>query len=77
MPIPALMPATQRLTPGEGVSTYADGAGAGGGPAAAETEGGAKPKLLEVKSPMVGTFYAAPEPGAKPYVTEGTSDLEG
>jgi len=28
-------------------------------------------KLLEVKSPMVGTFYAAPEPGAKPYVTAG------
>ena len=24
-----------------------------------------KPKLLEVKSPMVGTFYASPEPGAK------------
>ena len=28
-----------------------------------------KPKLLEVKSPMVGTFYAAPEPGARPYVS--------
>ena len=24
--------------------------------------------MLEVKSPMVGTFYSAPEPGAKPYV---------
>src|ERR1044071_9093609 len=23
--------------------------------------------MLEVKSPMVGTFYGAPEPGAKPY----------
>ena len=30
-----------------------------------------KSKLLEVKSPMVGTFYASPEPGAKHYVTEG------
>ena len=30
-----------------------------------------KPKLLEVKSPMVGTFYGAPEPGAKNYVSEG------
>ena len=28
-------------------------------------------KLLEVKSPMVGTFYGAPEPGAKPYVAVG------
>jgi acetyl-CoA carboxylase biotin carboxyl carrier protein len=28
--------------------------------------------LLEVKSPMVGTYYSAPEPGARPYVTPGT-----
>ncbi|MEO7520364.1 MAG: acetyl-CoA carboxylase biotin carboxyl carrier protein [Gemmatimonas sp.] len=42
-------------------------------------EGGATPpkaeapksSLLEIKSPMVGTFYGAPEPGAKPYVTVG------
>ena len=27
--------------------------------------------MLEVKSPMVGTFYASPEPGAKPYVAPG------
>jgi acetyl-CoA carboxylase biotin carboxyl carrier protein len=27
--------------------------------------------LKEVKSPMVGTFYAAPEPGAEPYVRVG------
>jgi acetyl-CoA carboxylase biotin carboxyl carrier protein len=27
--------------------------------------------MLEVKSPMVGTFYGAPEPGAKPYVAAG------
>jgi acetyl-CoA carboxylase biotin carboxyl carrier protein len=26
---------------------------------------------IEVKSPMVGTFYAAPEPGGKPYVAVG------
>jgi len=26
---------------------------------------------LEVKSPMVGTYYGAPEPGAKPYVSVG------
>jgi len=30
------------------------------------------PNLLEVKSPMVGTYYAAPEPGSKPYVMPGT-----
>ena len=30
-----------------------------------------KPSLLEVKSPMVGTYYSAPEPGAKPYLSVG------
>ena len=30
-----------------------------------------KSKFLEVKSPMVGTYYHAPEPGAKPYLTVG------
>ena len=29
------------------------------------------PRLVEVKSPMVGTFYRAPEPGAEPYVKPG------
>jgi acetyl-CoA carboxylase biotin carboxyl carrier protein len=48
-------------------------------PAAAEANSGvevpsresAKSKYLEVKSPMVGTYYGAPEPGAKPYLTVG------
>jgi acetyl-CoA carboxylase biotin carboxyl carrier protein len=31
----------------------------------------AKSKYLEVKSPMVGTYYGAPEPGAKPYLVVG------
>jgi acetyl-CoA carboxylase biotin carboxyl carrier protein len=33
--------------------------------------------LLEVKSPMVGTFYAKPEPGANPYVSIGTRVSKG
>jgi acetyl-CoA carboxylase biotin carboxyl carrier protein len=72
MPMPALV-APARLTPGEGVPAYPDGSGGGG----TETKAEAKPKLLEVKSPMVGTFYTAPEPGAKPYVTEGTRISKG
>jgi acetyl-CoA carboxylase biotin carboxyl carrier protein len=28
--------------------------------------------LKEIKSPMVGTFYRAPEPGAEPYVKVGS-----
>ena len=27
--------------------------------------------LLEVKSPMVGTYYSVPEPGSKPYLAVG------
>ena len=30
-----------------------------------------KSALLEIKSPMVGTYYSATEPGAKPYVVVG------
>jgi len=29
-------------------------------------------QLLEIKSPMVGTFYGAPQPGADPYVKVGS-----
>ena len=56
-------PVNARLTPAEGVLSQQ-----------AETDGKPEPprlKLLEIKSPMVGTFYASPEPGAKAYVTEG------
>ena len=28
--------------------------------------------LIEIKSPMVGTYYRAPEPGADPYVKPGS-----
>jgi acetyl-CoA carboxylase biotin carboxyl carrier protein len=34
-------------------------------------------RLLEVKSPMVGTFYSSPEPGAKPYVAVGAKVTRG
>lgn len=44
------------------------------GPTTASPAAGAAPAstLLEIKSPMVGTFYKAPEPGAEPYVKVGT-----
>ena len=37
------------------------------GTTASETAG-----LIPVESPMVGTFYRAPAPGAEPYVKEGS-----
>jgi acetyl-CoA carboxylase biotin carboxyl carrier protein len=66
--IPAIVPqavTSSRLTPSEGVPLAADDDG--------QTRAEApKAKLLEVKSPMVGTFYRSPEPGIPPYVAEGT-----
>ncbi|HYC52879.1 MAG TPA: acetyl-CoA carboxylase biotin carboxyl carrier protein [Gemmatimonadaceae bacterium] len=54
---------------------------AAGSPAAPETQAPAKAASgagqLEVKSPMVGTYYGAPEPGAKPYVSVGDRVLKG
>jgi acetyl-CoA carboxylase biotin carboxyl carrier protein len=45
--------------------------------AEAEREGPARgaaagPQLKEIRSPMVGTFYKAPEPGAEAYVRVGS-----
>lgn len=60
MPAPAALPAT-RPAAGEGAPAAV----------AEEAPRAAAEKLLEVKSPMVGTFYGSPEPGAKPYVSVG------
>lgn len=38
---------------------------------AAKTEPPERDNLLEIKTPMVGTFYRAPAPDAKPYIKEG------
>jgi acetyl-CoA carboxylase biotin carboxyl carrier protein len=44
---------------------------AAGAPGAAHPPA-AGPVLLEIKSPMVGTFYKSPEPGAESYAKNGT-----
>ncbi len=72
MPMPAMMApsagAPPQVAPPGGMSS----AGGGEGTGAATAEAPPKPKLLEVTSPMVGTFYRSPEPGAKAYAEEGT-----
>src|SRR2546425_9510674 len=47
-------------------------AGEAGARVEAAAVSAARAQLLEIKSPMVGTFYAAPEPGAAPYVKGGS-----
>jgi acetyl-CoA carboxylase biotin carboxyl carrier protein len=41
-------------------------------PPAAAAQALAASPLKEIKSPMVGTFYKSPEPGAEPYVKVGS-----
>src|SRR5687768_11760880 len=74
VPMPALLQtavATQsRMTPVDGIPVVAE-------PEVAPRIEAPKTKLLEVKSPMVGTYYAAPEPGAKAYVAVGSRIAKG
>jgi acetyl-CoA carboxylase biotin carboxyl carrier protein len=44
---------------------------AGQGAAAGETSAKPKPNEHVITAPMVGTFYASPSPGAKPFVEIG------
>jgi oxaloacetate decarboxylase (Na+ extruding) subunit alpha len=52
--------------PVAGVAATAVPAGEGGRPLVPPADG-----TIRVESPMVGTFYRAPEPGAEPFVQEG------
>jgi acetyl-CoA carboxylase biotin carboxyl carrier protein len=74
VPMPALLPAAvptpSRMTPAEGNAVVAE-------QETAPKAEAPKAKLLEVKSPMVGTYYTAPEPGAKPYVAVGSRIAKG
>jgi acetyl-CoA carboxylase biotin carboxyl carrier protein len=67
IPIPAIVPAavqTPRVSPAQGTPMVSD---ADAAPAAEAP----KSSTVEVKSPMVGTFYKSAEPGAKAYVSVG------
>ncbi len=59
----AMLPAAGQAAP--------PGAGAPSGGEAADPPKAAASSLKEIKSPMVGTFYASPEPGAEPYAKAG------
>jgi acetyl-CoA carboxylase biotin carboxyl carrier protein len=65
MQIPTIVPAAPigRNSPTQGVPVVAE-------PEVAAAEA-AKPSALDVKSPMVGTYYKSPEPGTKAYVAVG------
>jgi len=64
--LPALVPTAPggRVSPAQGVPVVAE-------PEVAAAVEAPKAAGLEIKSPMVGTFYKSPEPGAKAYVSVG------
>jgi len=62
--IPQMGPPMHAPTPG-----LASGATSGAGANAVDEDAG----LAAIKSPMVGTFYSAPSPDAKPFVSVGTT----
>jgi acetyl-CoA carboxylase biotin carboxyl carrier protein len=68
-PAAAPAPAARRAC-----AAAAPAAAAAAGPHAGPAAGG---NLTDVKSPMVGTYYGAPEPGAKPYVSVGQQIKKG
>ncbi len=68
MPSMVSSPVDARLTPPQGAPAVAP---------EPEPEAKAAPAGIEVKSPMVGTYYHAPEPGAKPYVAVGSRVAKG
>jgi acetyl-CoA carboxylase biotin carboxyl carrier protein len=67
---PVAVPMPMSVPPGTG-STDQQRTDAGTRPAAPAAN------LKEIRSPMVGTFYAAPEPGAAPYIKVGNRVTSG
>ncbi|HUW19003.1 MAG TPA: acetyl-CoA carboxylase biotin carboxyl carrier protein [Sedimentisphaerales bacterium] len=60
--VPLLAPAVSAMPAGAGeVRT-----------AGVQAESSAQEQLLEIKSPIVGTFYSAPSPDSEPYVEVGS-----
>ena len=86
-PGPGRHPQRYRRSPGAGLSSASRSIAAGPGawrPNAAPRRPRAEPPpapgavaLKEIKSPMVGTFYRAPEPGAEPYIKVGSRVVAG
>lgn len=68
----APMPAAPAAAP-----AAATAGGAAAAPAATAPSAPAAANSTDVKSPMVGTFYASPEPGSKAYVSVGSSVKKG
>ncbi len=71
-PVPAVIAAAPAVAPlGVGAPTPAEGVPAVGAAPEPPRAEPARARGIEIKSPMVGTFYASAEPGARPYAAVG------
>ncbi len=75
-PVAALPPEATLVTPGAPTAALPTRGGADA-PATPGPEPALRTDLVEVKSPMVGTFYRAPAPEAPPYVEVGSHVTKG
>ncbi len=70
-PLPmTTLPPDARLTPDAGVPAISEAT-------PAKLVEAPRAELVDIKSPMVGTFYGCPEPGAKSFVSVGTRIKKG
>lgn len=58
-------------------SAVAAAAGTGGSASGAQAADSAAKNLIQIKSPIVGTFYRSPSPDSPPYVDKGTKVKKG
>lgn len=70
-PIPMIWPPPSAMNPAGTLMPHVAPAAPHTGEVKAEEE-----KLVPILSPMVGTFYAAPDPNSPPYVTIGSEVTE-
>ena len=66
-----------QMAPAPQLPVASPGGGAAGGAASILTAADEEMELAVVKSPIVGTFYRASEPGAKPYAEVGDTVKKG
>jgi acetyl-CoA carboxylase biotin carboxyl carrier protein len=74
---PAGGPAVLMAAPSMQPMAYGPATGPAAGSSAPVPEAAAQPAGHQLKSPMVGTFYRAPSPGAPPFVEIGQAVTKG
>ena len=70
-------PAAAGFVAGAAVPSASASAGTGGSASGAQSADSAAKNLIQIKSPIVGTFYRSPSPDSPPYVDKGTKVKKG